>query len=335
MWRASRGLSIAKRALLARPMIGQEYRLVTVFGGGGFIGRYVCEELMEAQARVRVASRSPRRAHFIQPLGQVGQWGLVKADGSDAASVARAVDGADAVINLIGCFKAMHAAHVSAPATIAKAARDAGAQALVHVSAIGADASGESDYARTKAQGEAAVRDAFPAATIIRPSIVFGPEDKFTNRLAGMARLPVMPVIAPACRFQPVYVEDLAKAVAAAALDPAAHAGKTYEVAGPQVFTMRELTGEILKAAGRDTALADVPGPVASIVSRLGFLPGAPLTRDQWLMLQRDNVASPGSKGLAAFGIRPTPFGAVAPDWLGMFGGSRFARRRVNLTANS
>ncbi|HET7817371.1 MAG TPA: complex I NDUFA9 subunit family protein [Sphingomicrobium sp.] len=316
-------------------MTGQEYSLVTVFGGGGFIGRYVCEELMRAEARVRVACREPRRAHFIQPLGQVGQWGLVKADGSDPATVARAVDGADAVINLIGSFKAMHAAHVTAPAIIAKAAREAGAKALVHISAIGADPNAEAEYARTKAQGEAAVRDAFRQATIIRPSIVFGPEDQFTNRLARLSRLPVLPVIAPACRFQPVFVEDLAKAIATAALDPATHAGKTYEIAGPQLFTMRELTQEILKAAGRDTALADVPGPVASLISRLGFLPGAPLTRDQWLMLQSDNVASPGSRGLAAFGIRPTPFGAVAPDWLGMYGGSRFARRRVNLTANS
>jgi len=316
-------------------MTRSEYRLVTVFGGAGFIGRYVCEELMRAEARVRVACREPRRAHFIQPLGQVGQLGLVKSDGTDPASVARAVDGADAVINLIGSFAAMHAAHVTAPAAIAKAAREAGAQALVHVSAIGADPSADAEYARTKAQGEAAVRDAFPQATIVRPSIVFGPEDRFTNRLAGLSRLPVLPVIAPGCRFQPVFVEDLAKAIAAAALDPAAHASKTYEIAGPQVFTMRELTKEILKAAGRDTALADVPGPVASLISRFGFLPGAPLTRDQWLMLQRDTVASPGAEGLEAFGIRPTPFGAVAPGWLGMYGGSRFARRRVNLTAIS
>jgi len=267
-------------------MTGQEYRLVTVFGGGGFIGRYVCEELMRAEARVRVACREPRRAHFIQPLGQVGQLGLVKADGSDPASTARAVEGADSVINLIGSFKAMHAAHVAAPATIARAARDAGAKALVHVSAIGADAGSEAEYARTKAEGEAAVRDAFPQATIVRPSIVFGPEDQFTNRLARLSRLPVLPVIAPSCRFQPVYVEDLAKAIAAAALDPAAHAGKTYEIAGPQLFTMRELTREILKAAGRDTALADVPGPVASFTA----------TYDVWAT-ERPKIEIYGSDG--------------------------------------
>jgi uncharacterized protein YbjT (DUF2867 family) len=140
-------------------------------------------------------------------------------------------------------------------------------------------------------------------------------------------------VIAPNCRFQPVYVEDLAKAIARAAVDPKAHGGKTYEIGGPQVLTMREFTAEILKAANRNTELVEVPSPVASLMSYFGFLPGAPLTRDQWLMLQHDNVAGAGTPGLDAFGIRPTPFGAVAPEWLGMYGGSRFARRRVNITA--
>lgn len=316
-------------------MIDRENLLVTVFGGGGFIGRYVCEELFQADVRIRVASRVPRRAHYIQPLGDVGQLGLVRADIARPEAVRRAVEGAHAVINLVGSFQAMHETHVTGPRNIAEAARDAGARALVHVSAIGADPKSESAYGRTKGEGEAAVRDAFPLATIIRPSIAFGPEDKFTNRLARMARLPVVPVIAPNCRFQPVYVEDLAKAIAGAALDPRMHGGKTYEIAGPQVFTMRELTLEILKAANRKPELVDVPGPFASLISYLGFLPGAPLTRDQWLMLQSDNVAAEGSLGLEAFGIKPTPFGAIAPEWLGMYGGNRFARRRVNITATS
>ena len=316
-------------------MIDRENLLVTVFGGGGFIGRYVCEQLMEMEVRLRAAGRDPRNAYFIQPLGQVGQWGLARADVTRPESVKRAVEGADAVINLVGSFKGMHAAHVDGARNVAEAAREAGARSLVHISAIGADGNSEAEYSRTKGLGEAAVRKAFPGATIIRPSIAFGPEDKFTNRLARMSRLPVLPVIAPNCRFQPVYVEDLAKAICAAALDPRAHAGKTYEVAGPQVFTMRELTREILKSAGRETELVDVPGPVASLISWAGFLPGAPLTRDQWLMLQRDNVAAEGSLGLDAFGIRPTPFAAIAPERLGMYGGNRFARRRVNLTATS
>ena len=316
-------------------MIDRDYKLVTVFGGSGFIGRYVCEQLLDSGVRIRVASRDPRSAYYIQPLSQVGQWGSVRADVTNKKSVRRAVEGADVVINLVGSFENMSRVQAEGAGNIADAASEAGARALVHISALGADASSEAAYSRTKGRGEEAVRKAFPNATIIRPSIVFGPEDQLTNRLAAMSRLPVVPVIAPNCRFQPVFVEDLAKAVTAAALYPTAHAGMTYEIGGPQVFTMRELTQQILAAAGRDTSLADVPDAVASLISWFGFLPGAPLTRDQWLMLQRDNVASEGAKGLDAFGIKPTPFAAVAPQWLGMYGGNRFARRRVNLTANS
>ena len=316
-------------------MIDRDYRLVTVFGGSGFIGRYVCEQLLDAGVRIRLASRNPRMAYYLQPLAQVGQWGLARANVTNAKSVRAAVEGADAVVNLVGSFANMARVHVQGARNIAEAAREAGAKALVHISAMSADANSDAAYSRTKGQGEGAVGKAFPNATVIRPSIVFGSEDQLTNRLAAMSRLPVLPVIAPQCRFQPVFVEDLAKAISAAALNPSAHAGTTYEIGGPQVFTMRELTQQILAAAGRDTALADVPAPIASLISWFGFLPGAPLTRDQWLMLQRDNVASEGSKGLEAFGIEPTPFAAVAPEWLGMYGGNRFARRRVNLTANT
>ena len=316
-------------------MIDREYKLVTVFGGSGFIGRYVCEQLFDAGVRVRIASRNPRCAYFIQPLGQVGRFGFVAADVTNRDSVRRAVQGSDAVINLVGSFTNMTKVHAEGARHIAEAAREAGAGALVHISAMSANEHSDAAYSQTKGKGEAAVHEIFPAATVIRPSIVFGQEDKLTNRLAGMSKLPVLPVIAPNCRFQPVFVEDLAKAIAQAAIEPEAHAGKIYEIGGPQVFSMRELTQEILKAAGRDTELVDVPGPIASLISRLGFLPGAPLTRDQWTMLQRDNVASTGSTGFEAFGIRPTPFAAVAPEWLGMYGGNRFARRRVNLTANS
>jgi uncharacterized protein YbjT (DUF2867 family) len=315
-------------------MIPRDYQLVTVFGGGGFIGRYTCEELMGRGVRVRVASREPRHAHFIQPLGQVGQWGPVRANVTNRDSVRRAVEGADAVVNLVGSFSKMHAVHVEGARNIADAAREAGVRTLVHISAMGADPASEAEYSRTKGEGEEAVRRAFPDATIIRPSIAFGPEDQLTNRLASMARmLPVLPVIAPKARFQPVFVEDLAKVIAAAATEPVRHAGKTYEIGGPQVFTMRELTLAILEASSCKRELVDVPAPVASLISWFGFLPGAPLTRDQWLMLQRDNVASGGFPGIETFGIRPVPFQAIAPDWLGMYGGNRFARRRVNITA--
>ena len=311
-----------------------EPKLVTVFGGSGFIGRYVCEQLLEYDeyhVRLRVVTREPRQANFIQPLAQVGQFGFVRGDVTDRDSVRRAVESAWAVINLTGSFNNMDAVHAEGARNIAEAANEFGAKSLVHISAIGADAESEATYARTKGEGEKAVRDVFPNATIIRPSIVFGVEDMLTNRLAGLSRLPVLPVIAPKCKLQPVFVEDLAKAIARAAVDPGPHGGKTYEIGGPQVLTMREFTMAILKAAGRDPGLVDVPNPVASVISWLGFLPGAPLTRDQWLMLQRDNVAE--GPGLEAFRIRPTPFGAVAPEWLGMYGGNRFARRRVNITA--
>jgi NADH dehydrogenase len=318
-------------------MIDREQQLVTVFGGGGFIGRYVCEVLLRGGVRVRVACRNPRLAYFIQPLGQVGQFGFVRADITDSASVARAVDGAGAVINLCGILKGrFQAVHVTGAKHVAEAAREAGATALVHVSAIGADAKSESAYGRSKGDGEAAVRAAFPAATIIRPSLVFGPEDQLTNRLAGLARLPFLPVIAAQRKFQPVYVRDLAQAIARAALDPARHGGQTYEIGGPQVMSMRELHAAVVEAAGRTPDLVDMPNVMASLLSRFGWLPGAPLTRDQWLMLQRDNVAAKGAPGLEAFGIRPTPLAAVAHEWLGRFHkGGRFAGRRAQLGATS
>ena len=309
-------------------------QLVTVFGGGGFVGRYVCETLLKKGVRVRVAAREPRTAHFLQPLAQVGQIGFVRADVGSARSVERAVESVTSVINLVGSFKNMHAMHVTGPRTIANAAREAGAGALVHISAIGADAEAESAYGRTKGQGEQAVREAFPGATLIRPSLVFGPEDELTNRFAALgSSLPVLPVIAPTRRFQPVYVRDLAQAIAAAALDPAEHGGKIYEIGGPEVMTMRGLMEAVCAAAGCKASLVDMPDFAADMMSRLGFLPGAPLTRDQWLMLQRDNVVS--GAGLEAFGIKPTPLAAVAEEWLGRFGGSRFAQKRVNMTATS
>ncbi|HET9459000.1 MAG TPA: complex I NDUFA9 subunit family protein [Sphingomicrobium sp.] len=298
-------------------MISPDNRIVTVFGGGGFIGRYVCEQLFKREVRVRVACRNPRSAYFLQPLASVGQWGAVRADVTDPGSVREAVTGSFAVINLVGILKGpFHAVHVEGARNVAEAARDAGASALVHVSAIGADPSSESAYGRTKGEGELAVRAAFPGATLIRPSIVFGPEDGLTNRLAALSRLPVLPVIAAERRFKPVYVEDLAKAIALAALDPRAHGGKTYEVGGPQVMTMEDIYAACARSAGREPELLDLPNFASSFLSWFGFLPGAPLTRDQWKMLQRDNLPAKKAKGLEAFGIEPTALGAVAPEWL-------------------
>jgi uncharacterized protein YbjT (DUF2867 family) len=312
-------------------------QLVTVFGGGGFIGRYVCEQLLRSGVRVRVAAREPRCAHHIQPLGQVGQVGFVKADLTKSASIRPAVSNSTAVINLCGVLKGdFTAIHVEGAKVLAEAAAAEGAEALVHVSAIGADTNSDSLYGRSKGEGEQAIKSAFPGATIIRPSLVFGPEDELTNRFAGLANLPFLPIIAAETKFQPVYVRDLAKAIALATLQPEIHAGKTYEIGGPVVMSMKELHHQILELTGQDPELIEMPGFAASLLSRFGWLPGAPLTRDEWMMLQRDNVATPGSAGLDAFGIQGTPLGAVGHEWLGRFHkGGRFAGRRINLTATN
>ena len=318
-------------------MIERNEQLVTVFGGAGFIGRYVCEFLFRSGIRVRVATRDPRTDYFLQPLAQVGQFGFEKADITDADSVRNAVKSATAVVNLCGVFgKAMHRVHVEGARNVAEAARDAGAGALVQVSAIGASLESKSAYGRTKGEGEKAVREAFPDATIIRPSLVFGPEDDLTNRFAAMANLPILPVIAAKRNFQPVYVRDLAKAIALAALEPARFAGKTYEIGGPQVMSMVELHHAILELTGQKPEIVHTPDFITSLIAKLGFLPGAPLTQDQWMMLQRDNVPSGEVPGLEAFGIDPTPLAAVGYEWLGRFHrGGKFAGRRINLTATS
>jgi uncharacterized protein YbjT (DUF2867 family) len=318
-------------------MIERNEELVTVFGGGGFIGRYVCEFLLKSGVRVRVAQRNPRQAYAIQPLAQVGQFGSVKADIGNATSVREALKGATAVVNLCGVFGSkMRSVHVDGARNLAEAARDAGLSALVHISAIGAGTNSESGYGRTKGEGEEAIRGAFPQATIVRPSLVFGPEDDLTNRFAAMARLPFLPIIAANSRFQPVYVRELGKAIAMAALDPRRFGGRTFEIGGPQVMTMVELHRTILEITGQKPEITPLPDFVGSLFAALGWLPGAPLTRDQWLMLQRGSVPSGGLPGLEAFGINPTPLAAVGYEWLGRFHkGGKFAGRRINLTATN
>lgn len=294
-------------------------RLITVFGGGGFLGRYVAQQIYKTGARVRIAQRDPRRAYDLKPLGAVGQTQFVAVDVRDSERVAAAAAGSDAVINLVGILSGPFSdVHVDGARNIAAAARAAGAGSLVHVSALGADPHSESGYGWTKGEGEAAVREAYPGATIIRPSILFGVDDIFVNRFARLARLlPVLPVVRPQVKLQPIYVADAAKAIAAAALDPRTHGGALYEIGGPQVLTMRELMAFICEATGRGRPLLDVPDAIAKALASLtGWLPGAPITEDQWLMLQRDNVVSAKAKGLKAFGIRPTPLAAVAEGWL-------------------
>jgi uncharacterized protein YbjT (DUF2867 family) len=302
-------------------MVAKTDRLVTLFGGGGFLGRYAVQALHRAGARVRIVQRDPRRAWFLKPLGALGQTQFVAADIRDTDQARRAAEGSDAVVNLVGILKGdFQAIHVEGARNAAAAAAASGASALVQVSAIGADPESPSDYGRTKGEGEAAAR-VFPGATILRPSVLFGQEDNFINRFARMARVaPVLPVIRPGTRFQPLYVADAGRAVAAAALDPASHGGKTYELGGPQVLTMRELMAWVCEATGRERTLVDVPDTIARLLARLiGWAPGAPITWDQWLMLQRDNVASPGARGLEAFGLAKTPLIAVAEGWLASY----------------
>ena len=296
--------------------------LVTVFGGGGFLGRYVAQELLARGARVRVAQRDPTDARVVKPLGGLGQSQAIIADVTDAASVTAAVRGSDVVINLVGVLAGnFEGVHVDGARNVAAAAAAAGAKALVHLSAIGADPAAESRYASSKGRGEAAVREAFPGATIIRPSILFGREDQFVNRLARLASLmPVLPVIRGDVRFQPAWVVDVARAIAIAALDSLSHGGKTYELGGPQALSMAELTRWTVQAIGHTPHLVPVPDPVARAMARFGgWAPGAPITWDQWLMLGKDNVVAPGAEGFAAFGIDPMPLAAVAPQWLVRF----------------
>ena len=301
--------------------------LVTVFGGGGFVGRYVVQQLFDAGARVRIAQRHPKAAFFLR-LGRIGRIQFLAADVRRRDSIARAVAGSDAVINLVGAFGQMEAVQAQGAKIVAEAAAAAGVGTLVHVSAIGADPESPSRYGASKGRGEEAVRAAFPGATILRPSIVFGREDQFTNRFARMLKLPVVPVVRGGTKFQPVFVADLASAIVGAAADPQRHGGKTYEIAGPEAFGMAELLRRLAHWTGRSPHFVDLPDAAAAAMARLGgWAPGAPLTWDQWLMLQQDNVASAGAEGLEAFGIRPTPLAAVAPGWLvqyrkqGRFGG--------------
>jgi NADH dehydrogenase len=301
-------------------------RLVTVFGGSGFIGRHLVRRLADAGWRVRVAVRNPNAALFLKPLGSVGQIQLVQANVRDERSTARAIAGAHAVVNLVGIlaesgsqkFNALHAAGAE---RIARLSAAAGVAKLVHVSAIGADRASESGYAASKARGEAAVMKHVPTATILRPSVVFGPEDDLFNRFAAMARISlVLPLIGGGeTRFQPVHVGDVADAICQSILQETA-AGKVYELGGPQVWTLKEIMAYVLKVTGRKRALMPVPFGLASVLAAVtGWLPGAPLTSDQVSLLKADNVADPKLDGFKALGLTPDSVEANVPAYLWRF----------------
>ncbi len=303
--------------------------LVTIFGGSGFLGRHVVRALARRRYRIRVAVRRPDLAGHLQPLGSVGQIHAVQANVRDARSIEAAARDSDIIINLTGIlfergrqrFETVH--HVGAEG-IALAAAACGAR-MIHVSALGADENSPSLYARTKALGEKAVLAATPEATLFRPSVVFGPEDDFFNRFAAMARMsPVLPLIGGGgTRFQPVFVGDVAEAIAAAA-EKKTRAGATYELGGPEVLTFRQLMEFVLKTIDRKRLLVPLPFELAKLNAKiLQFLPKPPLTPDQVELLKVDNVVSEAAKSqgrtFADLGIEPTSIAVVVPAYLWRF----------------
>ncbi|MBE7243671.1 MAG: complex I NDUFA9 subunit family protein [Actinomycetospora chiangmaiensis] len=312
-------------------------QLVTIFGGSGFVGRHVVRALAKRGYRIRVAVRRPDLALFLQPLGKVGQIVAVQANLRYPDSVARAVAGSDVVINLVGILQesgaqSFHRLQAEGPGLIARAAAAEGAR-MIHVSAIGAEAGADTAYARTKAEGEAAVFRAVPDAVVFRPSLVFGPGDSFFNRFAGLARaLPVLPLAGAGSRFQPVFVGDVAEAIARA-VDGRVPAGKVYELGGPEVATLEHLVRYMLDVIRRKRLVIDLPLPLARLQAgfleiadtlTLGLLPAdLKLTRDQVMQLQHDNVVSEAAKAegrtIEALGIQPTAAEAVVPGYLWTF----------------
>lgn len=306
-------------------------RCVTVFGGSGFIGRYVVARLADLGWTVRVAVRRPSRAEFLKPLGDVAQVVPLRCNLTNDADVRNAVTGADAVINLVGILQShgkqtFDAVHVEGTRSIVRAAAEAGITHFVQVSALGASADSGSDYARTKAAAEQVVLEAIPEAVVLRPSVVFGPEDSFFNRFASMARFsPVLPLIGGGkTRFQPVYVGDVADAVVAA-LTRRDAAGKVYELGGPKVYSFEELMRLMLRVIERRRCLVSLPWGLAS---RMGAvfqaLPGAPITRDQVEQLKSDNVVGEGHPGFAELGIDPHTVEVILPTYLDRY--RRFGR---------
>ena len=307
-------------------------KLVTILGGSGFVGRYVARRMALAGWRVRVATRRPNERMFVRTYGAVGQVEPVLCNIRDEASLRAVISGADAVINCSGILiesgkNTFGAVQSEGAGRVARIATEAGVSRLVHISAIGADAGSDSDYARTKGEGEDAVLAAFPSAVILRPSIIFGTEDEFFNRFAGMTRFsPVLPISGGDTRFQPVYVDDVAQAAALAAQGNAENG--VYELGGPEVDTFRGLMQMMLDEIRRHRIIINMPGFLARFVARLlgvaqfltaGLFTNSMLTLDQIKNLGRDNVVAEGAKGLADLGIDPTPMDLILPDYLWRF----------------
>lgn len=312
---------------------------ITVFGGSGFIGRYIVRRLAQEGLRVRAAVRRPELADFLKPAGDVGQVVPVQANIRHAGSVAAAIAGSQAVINATGIQyergrQRFAAVHVEGSRHVAEAAARAGVERLIHVSGLGTEAADDetTKFVRSKIEAERAVQSAFPRATILRPGIVFGPEDRLFNSLGAIARMaPVLPVMgSDHARFQPVYVGDVA-AAALACLKRPETAGQAFELGGPGVYTMRQLAELVLDAMGEQRRLVAVPLSIARLVGLVGqFLPNPPLTFDQAVMLENDNVVSPGAAGFAALGISPTAAEVILPTYLDRYRqGGRYSTHAV------
>ena len=311
-------------------------KLVTIFGGSGFIGRQAVRELAPLGCQIRVAGRDPIAAQSLKPCGDVGQITPIQANITSERQVKAACEGADAVINLVGILyekgaRTFDAVHVQAAKRIAEAAKAGGATRFVQMSALGADEKSASAYARSKARGEAAVRAVFPDAVVLRPSVVFGPEDDFINRFAKLMRLsPVMPLVGGGQqKFQPVYVGDVADALRAA-VTRADMAGETYELGGPQTYTFQEILEMIMAETDRHVGLVPLPFELAKLQAAvMELLPVPPLTRDQVELLKSDNICSGAYPGLTDLGIVPTAAEVILPTYLDMYRkGGRFKRTR-------
>jgi NADH dehydrogenase len=316
--------------------------LVTVFGGSGFVGAQVVRALAKRGARVRVAVRNPGRGYRLRMLGDVGQIEVVQANIREPSSVSRALEGAEACVNAVAVLyesgrQTFEALHVAGARLIAKTAAAQGVQGFIHISAIGASADSPAAYARTKAAGEVAVREVIPGAVILRPSVIFGPEDAFFNRFAAMAGLsPALPLIGGgSTRFQPVYVGDVAQAVAAALAMPETE-GRTFELGGPQVYSFRDLMVLMLAVIQRRRILAPIPFPIATLLGRAGDLAAAlgappPISTDQVALLRSDNIVDPSASGLAELGVTPSPLEPILPTYLYVYRpGGQYAERELN-----
>ncbi len=304
-------------------------KLVTIYGGSGFVGRYIARRMAKEGWRVRVAVRNPNDALFVKPYGVVGQVEPVACNIRDDASVRAMMHGADAVVNCVGILNragknTFDSVQAAGAARIARIAAEEGVAHLVHISSIGADAGSDSEYQRSKAAGEAAVLAAFPAAVILRPSIIFGNEDGFFNRFAEMARMgPILPVVGADTRFQPVYVDDVAQAAVLGATGRATPG--LYELGGPDVATFRDLMRQMLAVIQRRRLVLNVPFFVAGLMGgafdllqtlTAGIVKNGMITRDQVRNLKQDNVVATGARGFADLGIVPTAMGAVLPEYL-------------------